>query len=79
MSSITIKDIPPAVHRALKLRAKASGRSLNSEIITMLEQVVSGARVDASAVGRHAQAVRESMGVYLTGRDLEALKKSGRK
>ena len=66
MNTITLKDVPPVVHRMLKAHAKAHGRSLNKEIITTLENTLHSSPVDASAVGAHARAVRETMGVYLT-------------
>jgi len=78
MSTITIKNVPPAMHRTLKCRAKAHGRSLNKEIITTLESTLHGALVDATGVGKHARAVRETMGVYLTQKDLTTLKNAGR-
>jgi len=79
MSTITIKDIPPSVHRTLKMRAKAHGRSLNREVIATLEGTLRGAPIDAAAIGKHARAVRETLGVYLTQRDLSALKNAGRR
>lgn len=79
MSTITIKDVPPAVHRSLKARAQAHGRSLNREILVALESILHGAAIDAKAVGTHARAVRETMGVYLTQKDLATLKNAGRR
>jgi plasmid stability protein len=79
MSTITIKDIPPSVHRTLKMRAKAHGRSLNKEVIATLEGTLRGTPIDAAAIGKHARAVRETLGVYLTQRDLSALKNAGRR
>jgi plasmid stability protein len=79
VSTITLKDVPPAVHRSLKDRAQAHGRSLNKEIIVTLESIVHGASIDARAVGKHARAVRETMGVYLTQKDLARLKNAGRR
>ena len=79
MSTITIKNVPPTVHRALKSRAKAHGRSLNREIITTLEHTLHVAPIDATAIGKHARAVRETMGVYLTQTDLTSLKNAGRR
>ena len=79
MSTITLKDIPLDMHRTLKIRAKAHGRSLNKEIITTLENTLHGMPIDASAVGNHARTVRETMGVYLTQTELAALKNAGRK
>ena len=77
MSTITLKDVPPAVHRTLKSRAEAHGRSLNKEIIMTLESTLHGSTIDATAIGRHARAVREAMGVYLTQKGLTALKNVG--
>jgi plasmid stability protein len=79
MSTITLKDVPPAVHRALKSRAQTHGRSLNREIIMTLAGTLHGVPVDAAAVGKHARAVRETMGVYLTQKDLATLKNAGRR
>ena len=78
MSTITIKDVPPAVHRTLKSRAEAHGRSLNKEIIMTLEGTLHGAPIDAAAIGKHARAVRETLGVYVTQKDLTVLKNAGR-
>lgn len=79
MSTITLKDVPAAVHRTLKSRAAAHGRSLNREIITTLESTLHGVPIDAAAIGKHARSVRETMGVYLTQKDLAALKNTGRR
>jgi plasmid stability protein len=79
MSTITIKDVPTAVHRSLKSRAQAHGRSLNKEIIITLESTLHGTAIDAKAVGKHARAVRETLGVYLTQKDLTTLKNAGRR
>jgi antitoxin FitA len=79
MSTITIKDIPPAMHRTLKSRAKAHGRSLNKEIIITLESILHGSPIDATSIGKHARAVRETMGVYLTQRELTTAKNTGRR
>jgi plasmid stability protein len=79
MSTITIKNIPPAMHRTLKARAKAHGRSLNREIIATLESTLHGAPIDSTAIGKHARAVRETMGVYVTQKDLGKLKNAGRR
>lgn len=79
MSTVTIKNMPPSVHRSLKARAKAHGRSLNKEVIATLEGSLHGARIDADSVGKQARAVRETLGVYLTERDLRDLKNAGRR
>jgi len=66
------------VHRTLKSRAKAHGRSLNKEIITTLESTLHGVPIDADVITKHARAVRENVGVYLTQEDLISFKNAGR-
>jgi antitoxin FitA len=79
MTTITLKSVPPALHRKLKTMAKAHGRSLNREILTTLETTLHGTRLDAEELGSHARAVRESLGVYLTQKDLAEMKNAGRR
>lgn len=38
MASITIRNVPDAVHRALRVRAAQHGRSTEAEIRSILEQ-----------------------------------------
>jgi plasmid stability protein len=40
MSSVTVRNLPDATHRALKLRAAQHGRSTEAEIRFILEQAV---------------------------------------
>jgi antitoxin FitA len=40
MSAVTVRNIPPATHRALKARAKLRARSTEAEIRTILEDAV---------------------------------------
>jgi hypothetical protein len=63
----------------MKSRAEAHGRSLNKEIIVTLESLLHGAAIDATTVGKHARSVRETMDIYITQRDLTALKNAGRR
>lgn len=50
MKTITLKDIPPRVHTALKQRARQHGRSLNKEVLACLEMAVAPTRVDVHAL-----------------------------
>jgi plasmid stability protein len=79
MNTITLKGVPPSVHRALKARARTHGRSLNREILAVLEGATRAAPLDAAAIGARARAVRESMATYLTEKDLSAFKQAGRR
>lgn len=42
--NITLKDLPDTLHLKLKARAEAHGRSLNKEVIAMLETMVNPVR-----------------------------------
>lgn len=79
MSTITIKDIPPTIHRTLKTRAKAHGRSLNKEVLATLESSLHSTRLDVGSILSRASAVRETMDIYLTEKDLASLKNEGRR
>jgi plasmid stability protein len=78
MSSITIKNLPVRLHRELKTRAAAHGRSLNKEILTCLEASLQSHRVDVRQLIEEARAVRGTVKANLTERDLSALKTAGR-
>lgn len=79
MSSVTLKGIPTDIHRAIKARARAHGRSLNREILGLLADAVHPTAVPADTTLGRARAVRESMSIYLTRRDLDTFKAEGRR
>jgi len=78
MVSLTLKDIPPEVHRRLKERAHRNGRSLLSEAMTCLQQAVLSERIDVDEFVARATAVREQAAVYLTESELSKAKREGR-
>jgi len=78
MVSLTLKDIPPEVHRRLKERARRNGRSLLSEAMTCLQQVVLSERVDVDELIARATTLREQAAVYLTEAELSKAKREGR-
>ncbi|MEP6664793.1 MAG: Arc family DNA-binding protein [Verrucomicrobiota bacterium] len=76
--TITLKDIPSRLHRELKSRALAHGRSLNTEVIACLESGVHSSVLDVESVLRSARSVRSSIKVRLTSKDLVSFKNEGR-
>ena len=55
MSSVTVRNLPDATHRALKLRAAQHGRSTEAEIRFILEDAVApkvGLGAALAAIGR---------------------------
>jgi plasmid stability protein len=79
MATLTIKNIPDTVVRRLKRRAVAHRRSLNLEVIAVLEAATQSVPVDAEEVIARARAVRATpRGVRLTDALLKRWKNEGR-
>lgn len=79
MPTITLKDIPRNLHRALKLRAEAHRRSLNKEVIATLEAATRPA-VGPSAAALQEEAVR-ARGQFkrlISANEITSWKKQGR-
>ena len=59
MITLTLKSIPAPLHEALKRRAQRNRRSLNSEAIACLEQVVSPSGADSKSLLEQIRDSRE--------------------
>ncbi|HEY5296566.1 MAG TPA: Arc family DNA-binding protein [Verrucomicrobiae bacterium] len=78
MITITLKGIPKETHRALKKRAAAHGRSLNTEAIAVLESSVRSVPVEAEGIIQRARQFRNSLKFKVTAADLKRFKEEGR-
>ena len=59
MATITVKEIPDELYASLKETAKRNRRSINSEVIYVIEQAVRSRRVDAEyAIARARELTR---------------------
>ncbi|MEO8426824.1 MAG: Arc family DNA-binding protein [Verrucomicrobiota bacterium] len=77
--NITVKDLPPNLHRKLKTQATANKRSLNMEIISVLESSLQSRKLDVEALLAQIKAVRDpSPGRLLTDAQIRAVKNQGR-
>ena len=61
-ATITLKNLPDAVHLALKKAAEANHRSLNGEVLVRLEQSLQSHIVNPQAHADRAHALRLSLG-----------------
>jgi len=52
MPNLTLKNIPTALHQQLKARAESNRRSLNREILALLEAQLEAPAVDVAAEQR---------------------------
>jgi plasmid stability protein len=79
MKTLTIKNIPDSVYRALKRQAGRHRRSLNQEVIALLEAGSTSMSLDPEAFLAQVRQVRvtPSKG-RLTDRLLNRLKRQGR-
>jgi plasmid stability protein len=79
MATLTVKDLPEKLHRQLKARALQHRRSLNREILAVLEAAASPRRLDPDDLLASAAALRSRVGGRLTDSDLAALRQAGRR
>jgi plasmid stability protein len=79
MATVTVKDLPEKLHRQLKARALRHRRSLNSEIIAVLEAATGSQRVDPDSLLARAAALRSRVGGRLTDSELAAFRQAGRR
>jgi plasmid stability protein len=78
MKSITLKNIPDAVHVALKHRAKQHGRSLNKEALACLESAILPTRINVDEMLVEIRQHRASLPGRLTDRLIGEAKTKGR-
>ena len=80
MPTLTIKGMPDPLYLRLKARAAEHRRSLNSEILVALEQVVATTPPDAHALLERVDALRDKLRVSpLTDAKLRTAKNQGRR
>jgi len=82
MAGLHLKNIPDHLHRMLSLRAQQNRRSLNREIIVMLEQALAADSAAASAtVAEQLEEVarcRSRFGGELSLDEIDRLRREGR-
>jgi plasmid stability protein len=81
MSSITLRDIPPELHKRLKESAERNRRSLNAEILSVLEYAVPSGRPSNEEILARADASRarsRELGITFTDEEITRYKNMGR-
>jgi len=79
VSTITLKNIPPDLHRKLKKRAEEHHRSLNKEIIATLKSTTGETHpVDVDALILEARAARSKFNRQISAAEIDAWKRAGR-
>lgn len=78
MATLTIKNIPEDVYEKLKAAAKVNRRSINSEIIMIIEGAVYPQKMDVGELLAQTRLLREQLPVYVTDEELNQAKNEGR-
>jgi len=79
MATLTLKNIPDDLYEQLKETAAANHRSINGQIIALIEQGVRSRPVDPEEILKRARQLREELGDYrLTDDFLEQAINEGR-
>jgi plasmid stability protein len=79
MVAITVKNIPGPLYERVKERAKANHRSINNEVITILEQSVMIQPIDVAGTLERTLRIRELTAHYgITDAEITRMKNEGR-
>jgi plasmid stability protein len=79
MVTVTIKNIPEQVYERIKAQAKSNHRSINGEILSILEQAISLPPIDVQVTLERARKVRELTANYtVTAAEIEKMINEGR-
>lgn len=79
MVTITLKKVPKEIYERIKVRAATNHRSINGEILSILEQAVSLPPIDVEATLERARKVRELTANYtVTADEIERMINEGR-
>lgn len=80
MINVTIKNIPEELYERIKIQAKNNHRSINKEIITIIERAFTIPPIDIKATLERTRKIRELTAHYvITDEEMTRWKKEGRK
>ncbi len=80
MPAITLRALPDRVHRQLKARAVRHKRSLNQEVLALLEESVAPARrLDVDALLAEGRRFRAGLKCMATAEEIDRFKRAGRR
>lgn len=78
MATMTIKNIPDELYEELKQRAAANRRSINNEVIVLIERAVQYQVQDPNEVLEQVRILRDKLDLYVTEDEITAAKNEGR-
>ncbi|MBV6394222.1 MAG: hypothetical protein KPEEDBHJ_03475 [Anaerolineales bacterium] len=79
MVTLTIKNVPPEIYERIKIQAKNHHRSINGEVISILEKALSIPPIDAQTTLERTKKLREMTAHYvITADEIEKMIAGGR-
>ena len=79
MVTVTLKNIPEHIYERIKAQAKINHRSINGEILSILDQAISLPPIDVKTTLDRARKVRELTANYVvTADEIEKMINEGR-
>jgi hypothetical protein len=79
MATVTLKNIPDDLYDQIRQSARTNRRSINSEIITCIEQTLKVRRIHPEKILKTARALRKKTAGHLfTEKDITKVKSTGR-
>jgi plasmid stability protein len=80
MVTLTIKNVPEELYERIKTQAKNNHRSINKEVITIIERAFTIPPIDVQATLERTRKIRELTAHYIiTDEEMTTWKKEGRK
>lgn len=76
--NITLKEIPEDLHHKLRQRAETHGRSLNKEVINILEMMVNPVRKSSQDLLKQISDRRAKMAYIVKEKELKDIIEEGR-
>jgi plasmid stability protein len=79
MASMTLKDIPAPLHKAFQAQAKRHKRSMNKELLALMEESVGRNQgVNVEKLLDRARRFRASLKLVVTDEEINRFKNEGR-
>ncbi len=78
MATLTIKNIPDELYDKLKEVAKDNRRSINNEVIHIIDRTISFQKPDVETILAKVRILREQLDIYVTEEELNQAKNEGR-
>ena len=78
MATLTIKNLPDELYEKIKTSAAVNRRSINQEVIFLIEQVLAANAVSQETTLDEVRVLREQLGIYVTDEEINQAKNEGR-